>query len=68
MGLGHLPVVVAQHVGAVAMQHARSPGRERSGVAAAGDALARRLGADQAHARIVEEVRRADCHVENDPN
>ena len=49
MGLGDLAVVVAHHVGAVAVQHARTPGRERRGMAAGGDALARRFGADDAH-------------------
>ena len=50
MGLDDLAVVVAQHVGAVAVQHARATRGQRGGVAAAGDALARRLGADDAHA------------------
>src|SRR3546814_8042535 len=59
--LGDLAVVVAQHVGAVAVQDADAAGRERCRMAAAGDALARCFRADDAHARIVEEgVENAD--------
>ena len=55
MGLDDLAVVVAQHIGAVAVEHARTAGGQRGRVQTAGDALARRFGADQAHAGIVEE-------------
>src|SRR5690606_15143304 len=61
MRLGDLAVVVADHVGAVAVQHAHATGRERGRVAAGVDTVARRLGADDAHRRIVEEgVEQAD--------
>ena len=55
MGFDDLAVVVADDIGAVAMQHARAARNQRRRVAAGLDAVARGFGADQAHAAIVEE-------------
>jgi len=55
MGFGDLAVVVADHVGAVAVQHADPARRQRRRVAPGVDALARRFRTDDAHARVVEE-------------
>ena len=55
MGLDDLPVVVADHIGAVAMQHARTAGGDRGGMPAGLDAVARRFDADDRHFGIVEE-------------
>src|SRR3546814_5031639 len=64
MRFGDLPVVIAQHVGAVAVQHAHPAGCERRRMAAAGEPEARRLGADDAHAGVVEEgVERSEEHT-----
>jgi hypothetical protein len=61
MRLDDLAVVVAQHVGAVAVQHAGPTGCERSRVMTTGQPFAGGLGADDAHARVVEEgVEQAD--------
>ncbi len=55
MGLDDLAVVVTDHVGAVAVQHARAAGGDRGGMAAGSDALAGGFGAVDLHPRIVEE-------------
>ena len=55
MGFDDLPVVVADHVGAVTVQHADTAGRQRGSMASGLDAIARRLGTDDAHAGIIEE-------------
>ena len=61
MRFGDLAVVVAQHVRAVAMQHARPTSRERRGMMPAGKTLAGCLGADDAHLGVIQErVEQAD--------
>src|SRR5688572_33410067 len=55
MRLGDLAVVVAQHVGAVAVQHAGTAGRERGRVASAFDAFSRGFRTDDAYLAVVEE-------------
>ena len=47
MGLADLPVGILQDIGAVSVQHAHASGRKRRSMMAGGNALARRLDADQ---------------------
>ena len=61
MRLDDLAVLVLQQIGAVAVQNTREAGRERRRVLAGVDALARRLDADELHARLVD-VRVEDAH------
>src|SRR5258706_10456551 len=61
MRFGDLPVVIADHVGTIAVQHAGAPGRERRRMLVACQALARRFRTDDAYAAIIEErVEQAD--------
>ncbi|KAG1391315.1 hypothetical protein G6F59_014930 [Rhizopus arrhizus] len=55
MGFDDLAVVVAQHVGAVAMQHARATGGDRRRMAPGADAITCRFGADDLDLSVVEE-------------
>jgi hypothetical protein len=55
MRFDDLAVVVAQQVGAIAVQHAGPAGGQRGRVAPGLDALARRFSAEMAHLAIVEE-------------
>ncbi|KAG1084970.1 hypothetical protein G6F40_014330 [Rhizopus arrhizus] len=55
MGFDDLAVVVAQHVGAVAMQHARATGGDRRRMATGADAITCRFGADDLDLSVVEE-------------
>ena len=57
MRLRDLAVVVDEHVALAAVQHADAARAERRGVAAGRDALARRLDAEQPHARVADERR-----------
>ena len=53
MGLGDLAVSVLQKVAAAAVKNARSPGGERRRMASGGDAVARRLDADDANVGVI---------------
>lgn len=55
MGFGDLAIVVANHIGAIAMQHTGAPCGDRCRMAAGSDAVAGRLGAIDLDARVVEE-------------
>ena len=54
MRLGDLAVVVADHIGAIAVQHTGTARRERRGMASRFDAVARGFGADQLDLAVVE--------------